>query len=148
MQRRYNLLVLYFVLFSLLLLGSAYLLFDAKMGFSYNGVLHYYQGDKMLFTSAKSFDGILKIILPHIFAFGLFLMVLLHFGVFTAFRKRPLLRYFIYTLGIAAFIELFSPFFIILGLGFFAYFKLLAFFVLEIGTVLFLWLLFRSVITR
>jgi len=148
MQQRYNSLVLYFVLFSLLLLGSAYLLFDAKIGFSYNGILHYYQGDKTLFTSAKSFSGILKIILPHIFAFGLFLMVLLHFGVFTAFRKHPLFRYFIYTLGIAAFVELFSPFFIILGLGFFAYFKLLAFFVLEVGTLIFIWLLFRSVLTH
>ena len=148
MQRRYKLLVLYFVLFSLLLLASAYLLFDTKIGFSYNGVLHYYQGDQTQFITAKSFDGILKIILPHIFAFGLFLMVLLHFGVFTAFRKHPLLHYFIYTLGIAAFVELLSPFFIIAGLGFFAYFKLLAFFVLEIGTVLFLWLLFRSVLTH
>ena len=148
MQQKYNSLVLYFVLFSLLLLGSAYLLFDEKIGFSYNGVLHYYQGNQALFTTAKSFDGILKIILPHIFAFGLFLMVLLHFGVFTAFRKRPLLRYFIYTLGIAAFVELFAPFFIILGLGFFIYLKLLAFFVLEIGTLVFLWLLFRSILTR
>lgn len=148
MQQKYNSLVLYFVLFSTLLLGSAYLLFDAKIGFSYNEVLHYYQGDQTQFITAKSFSGILKIILPHIFAFGLFLMVLLHFGVFTAFRKRPLLRYFIYTLGIAAFVELFSPFFIIAGLGFFAYLKLLAFFVLEVGTLVFLWLLFRSVLTH
>jgi len=79
MQERYNSLVLYFLLFSLLLLGSAYLLFDAKIGFSYNRVLHYYQGGQALFTASKSFGGILKIILPHIFAFGLFLMVLLHF---------------------------------------------------------------------
>ena len=145
MQKQYNYAVLYFLLFSILLLVSSIALFAEKIGFSYNDILHYYLGDEKLYTAPKSSTGILKIILPHIFGFGLFLMVLLHFGLFTKMRRSRKL----YLLGIAlfltAFTELFSALFIVMGLTFFVYMKLFSFIVFELLILYTSWLLFRAI---
>jgi len=138
--------VLYFLLFSLLLLGSSFLIFEHKIGFSQLEVVHYYLGDEESFMIAKTPLGLLKIILPHIFAFGLFMMVLLHFLVFTNKRDSSEVLFIIYAAFIAAFLELFSPFLILGGVWVFAYVKMASFFAM-LGISLYVsYLLFVSII--
>ncbi|MDQ7046015.1 MAG: hypothetical protein Q9M32_08900 [Sulfurimonas sp.] len=131
MTQAYKYSIAYFLLFTLLLLLSGALLFDDKIGFSIEGVLNYYLGNEEAFTQEKSAFGILKIILPHIFAFGLFCMVLLHFLVFTKQRNLKKTKALVYLLFISAFLEIGSPFLIINGYEFGAYIKLFSFFLFE-----------------
>jgi len=148
MIKAYKLSIIYYLVFSLLLIFSAYILFEHKIGFSYQGVLDYYLGNEELFIPAKSSTGVLKIILPHIFVFGLFAMVLMHFLVFTEQRYKKSTLLLISLTFITALLEMFTPFLIVNGLEFFAYLKLLSFF-LFLALILYIsWLLFHSIINE
>lgn len=145
MQKAYKLSVLYFLLFSLLLITSAVMLFEHKIGFSFNNVVEYYLGNEEKFLTAKNASGILKLVLPHIFVFGLFAMVITHFLVFTKLRYKKNTLTIIYLTFITAFLEIATPFLIISGFEFFAYIKLLSFF-LFLGLILYIsWLIFQSI---
>ena len=144
MTKAYRYSIIYFLAFSLLLLLSSYLLFDTKIGFSYTGVLEYYLGNEEKFILAKTQLGVLKLILPHIFAFGLFMMVMLHFLIFTKYRNTRQVSFIIYASYITAFLELSSPFFILHGFEFFALVKLFSFFGVLLLTLYVSWLLFFS----
>jgi len=145
MQEAYKLSILYYLAFSILLITSAIMLFEHKIGFSYGAVLEYYTGNEEKFIPAQSASGILKIVLPHIFVFGLFFMVLLHFLVFTKLRYKKSLLTIVYAAFAVAMIEIFSPLLIINGLEFFAYLKLFSFFAL-LGLVMYVsWLIFKSI---
>jgi hypothetical protein len=134
------------LIFELLLLSSSILLFDNKIGFSTTDISNYYLGDSAQFIQAKSALGIAKITLPHIFAFGLFAMVLLHFLVFTKQKDKNKAKVLVYVLFTTAFLEIFSPYFIIFGATIFVYVKLFSFNLLEILFVYILWILFHSII--
>lgn len=145
MQEAYKLSILYYLAFSLLLIVSALMLFEHKIGFSFSGVLEYYTGNEERFIPAQSVAGILKIVLPHIFVFGLFTMVLLHFLVFANIKYKKNIIILVYTIFAIALLEIFTPFMIIGGFKFFAYVKLFSFFAL-LALVLYLsWLLFHSI---
>lgn len=144
MIKAYKSLILYFIVFSLLLLISSIMIFQHKIGFYVDGVLRYYLGDEELFIPSKNEAGILKIILPHIFAFGLFSMVILHFVLFTKEKNR--LKTLIYLLFVTAFLEIFTPFMIINGFYLFAYLKLISLFLFEVLILYILYILFFSII--
>ena len=129
MQKAYKLSIVYYLAFSLLLIVSAVMLFENKIGFSFNGVIDYYIGNEDKFIPAKSLIGILKIVLPHIFVFGLLAMVLLHFLVFTEHRYKKSTLVLISVTFITALLEMFTPFLIVSGFEFFAYIKLFSFFI-------------------
>ncbi len=146
MQEAYRYTILYFLLFGVLLLGSSFLLFEEKVGFSTHAILEYYLGNEEKFLIEKSWSTILKIILPHIFAFGLFFMVVLHFLIFTKYKKTKLFQVLIYAIFFTGFLELFSPYFIILGFDFFAYVKLFSFIALEFLLFYTFYLLFLAIL--
>ncbi|DAB27439.1 MAG: hypothetical protein A2513_04955 [Sulfurimonas sp. RIFOXYD12_FULL_33_39] len=146
MIKAYKLSIIYYVIFSLLLVLSAYMLFDYKIGFEYEHVINYYLGNEERFIPAKSFGGILKLILPHIFVFGLFGMVLLHFLVFTKLRYKKSTLTLIYLTFITALLEVATPFMIISGFKFFAYIKLFSFFLFLILILYTCWLIFYSIV--
>ena len=146
MQKAYKLSIIYYIIFSLLLVLSAVMLFNHNIGFGISEISQYYIGNEEKFIASKSWHGILKIILPHTFVFGLFAMVILHFLVFTKQRYKTSTLVLIYTMLFTAFSEMFSPFMIINGYEIFAYIKLVSF-VTFLGTVLYtLWLLFHSIV--
>ncbi len=145
MTKSYKYAIAYFLGFSFLLVLSGALLFEDKIGFSVRGVLDYYQGNEDRFMVEKSALGLMKIILPHIFAFALFSMVILHFLIFTKYRNTQKTIFLVYLVFITALLELSTPFLIINGLDFFAYVKLASFFLFE-GLVIYVsFLLFLSV---
>ena len=146
MQKVYKISILYFLLFSLLLFISSILIFNEKIGFSYNEVLEYYLGSEKTFVTAKTYAGTLKLILPHIMAFGLFIMVTLHFLIFTKKKRPTLYKLIIYMTFLSGFFELFSPFIIISGVEFFAYIKIISFVLFELLMLYTFWLLFKSII--
>jgi len=148
LQQAYKYAVFYFLSFSLLLLGSSLLLFENKIGFSVSSVLEYYLGNEDKFLVQKSWSTILKIILPHIFAFGLFFMVVLHFLLFTKHKTSKLFIRLIYAIFFMGFLEMFSPYFIIMGLEFFAYVKLISFISLELLLLYVFWLVLSSIFER
>lgn len=146
MTHSYKYAISYFLAFSFLLLLSGALLFDEKIGFSVAGILDYYRGNEANFIVEKSAFSILKTILPHIFAFALFIMVISHFLIFTKHKENPKMLFLIFLIFITAGLEMFSPFFIINGFDFFAYMKLLAFFLFEGLTIYIAFLLFVSIV--
>jgi len=146
LQKAYKYALIYFLVFSLLLLISSILLFEEKIGFSVSAVLDYYLGNEAKFITLKTTAGVLKIILPHVFVFGLFTMVVLHFLIFTKHKHTKKMKLLIYTSFFIAFSELFSPFFILYGLEFFAYIKLASFVLFELLFLYLFWLLFESII--
>ena len=145
-NKAYKYAISWFLLFSILLLISGAAIFAQKLGFSYMSIHNYYLGNDATFTVAKTFNGLLKIVLPHIFAFGLFVMVILHFMIFTKKRDTKEMQYIIYLSFLAAFLELFSPFFIILGLDFFIYFKIIAYFLFNFIILYTMFILIKSII--
>ena len=145
MQKAYRYSILYFLLFSLLLLVSSIFLFEEKIGFSYREVINYYLGNEALFQSSKTVKGLLKILLPHILGFGLFIMVVLHFLIFTSSNKSKKIYIIILATFISGFLELFSSFFILFGFDFFAYIKLFSFVVFECLLLYIFWLLISSI---
>ena len=146
LDKAYRHAIFYFLLFSLLLLLSGALIFVEKIGWSIHDVIHYYLGDPNSFVVAKSFEGMAKIILPHIFAFGLFAMVLLHFIIFTKKRNTQEFRVLIYLTFLSAFFEIFSSLMIIEGFKLFAYIKLFTFFLFYLLVLYLLFILFKSII--
>lgn len=146
MQKAYKLSITYYLLFSLLLITSAVMLFEHKIGFSVSGVLEYYLGNEEKFISSKDSAVTLKVLLPHIFVFGLLAMVLLHFLVFTEHRYKKSTIFLISLTFLTALLEMFTPFLIINGFEFFAYIKL-ASFVIFLALILYIsWLLFHSIV--
>ncbi|MGB3962623.1 MAG: hypothetical protein WBK95_10345 [Sulfurimonas sp.] len=145
MQKAYKTSLLYFLAFCLLLLLSAALLFSHKIGFTPNAVTAYYLGSEADFIAAKSDMGILKIILPHIFAYALLLMVLLHFLRFTRYKNKRFMSTLITTFFFAAFFEIFTPFLILHISVLFVYAKLAALFLFFLLMSTVLYLLFASI---
>ena len=148
MQKTYKLSIIYFVVFTILLLVSANILFIYKIGFSIDSILSYYIGDSERYIEAKSISGILKLTLPHIFSFALLAMVLLHFMVFTKQRHNTKTKLLVYTINISAFFEIFSAFLIIWHIEFFAYIKIFSLFVFEISIFYLLYMLVYSIIYK
>jgi len=148
LQKAYKYSIFYFLLFSLLLLGSSLLLFDDKIGLSSTAIRAYYLGDEANVIFAKSWETILKIILPHIFAFGLFFMVVLHFLLFTKHKDTQLFLYLSYAIFFVGFLELFSPYMILAGFEAFAFVKLIAFVLLELLLLYTFYLLLVSIFQK
>jgi len=144
--KAYKYSIVYFLVFSLLLILSGVLLFEYKIGFSVEQISSYYLGDEDKFINPQTSSSILKIITPHIFAFGLFIMVLLHFLIFTKKRSSKTLKAVIYLTFLSAILELLSPFGIINNIEFFAYVKLLSFIIFDLLVLFSSWLLFRSIV--
>jgi len=132
MNNNYRLSIIYFCIFSVMLLLSSIVLFGYKIGFSVESVIEYYLGNEELFIQAKSFGGILETITPHSFAIGLFVMVVSHFILFIKKAKSRLNISIIITLFITLFIEIFSPILIINGYTIFAVLKFVSFIIFEI----------------
>jgi len=145
MQKVYKLSILYYLAFTLLLIASAIMLFENKIGFSATSVLRHYLGSEEKFIPAKGYIGVLKIILPHIFVFGLLSMVLLHFLVFTTHKYKKSTTILIISTYTIAILEMFSPFAILSGFEFFAYVKIFSFLGFLTLTVYISWLLFQSI---
>ncbi|EHP31084.1 hypothetical protein SMGD1_2562 [Sulfurimonas gotlandica GD1] len=146
MQKAYKLSIIYYLVFSLLLISSAVMLFEYKIGFSYGEVVDYYLGNEDKFIPTKSTSGILKTALPHIFSFGLISMVLLHFLVFTKLRYKKSTLTVIYLTFLTAILEIFTPMLIVNGFEFAAFLKLLSFFVFLALILYVSWLLLHSIV--
>lgn len=146
MQKAYKYSIIYFLAFSMLLLMSSILLFQDKIGFSIQSILSYYRGNEYKFISVKTESSLFEIILPHIFAFGLFLMVILHFFIFTEYKNQKQIKFLIYFVFIMAALELSSPFFIINGVCFFAYIKIFSFVGFQLSLLYLFLLLFISIV--
>lgn len=124
------------------------MIFEHKIGFSAREISNYYLGDSSQFINAKTYMGVLKVTLPHILAFGLLSMVLLHFLVFTKYKDKRSTKILIYLVYISALTEIFTPLMIILGLEFFSYLKLISLVVFQTTLLYIVWLLFSSVMKK
>lgn len=143
MHKAYQIALLYFLLFSVLLLLSGGLIFYDKIGFDAVSLRNYYLGDEALFMMPKSFFGVLKVLLAHLFSFGLFSFVILHFLRFiTPFKGLGLLSI---TTLVVALLEVLSSFLILVWEGF-VYLKLITFFGFFSLMLLLFFILLRSIL--
>ncbi len=119
--------ITYFSLMSLLLIISGIWIFIEKIGFNLASIIAYYAGDQLHGIPAKSLYGQLEVLVPHLGAMGLFIMVVMHFLVFTPVREK---KYFIplsLLLFFSAFTSITSGVIISFGVHQFAIVKLVSF---------------------
>ena len=147
-SKEYKVIILYFLVFSLLLVFSSISLFEHKISFNIEAIQSYYLGNLTENITAKTPLGLLKIVLPHLFVFGLFSMVLLHFLIFTKERGTLKAKLLIYIIFLSAFVEILSAFLILLNIEIFAYVKLFSFILFEVLTIYTIFLLFRSILIK
>jgi hypothetical protein len=122
------------------------MIFESKIGFEAAGAISYYLGDEESFVIAKSNAGVLKLILPHIFAFGLLSMVVIHFLIFTKYKNNKLTKYIIYLILVSQFFEIFTPFLVINISSSFIYLKFISFFIYLTLIPLVLFIIFNSIV--
>jgi hypothetical protein len=122
------------------------MIFESKIGFSVEAVSAYYLGSQERFIVAKSNAGVLKLVLPHIFAFAILSMVVIHFLAFTRYKNSKAVLFLIYTILISQTFEIFSPFLIINISEVFVYLKLISFFLYITLIPMVLYILFRSIL--
>jgi len=63
-------------------------MFAGKLGFSPTGIARYYRGDPEAFINPRSFAGLLEVSHFHLFAMGLFFVVVSHLLLFTPVAER------------------------------------------------------------
>lgn len=148
MTNIYKLIIVYFIFFGLLLLGSSIALFITKMGMEPQGVLNYYAGNETLFIPSKSIEGMLEILWRHVGSIGLFIMVVGHFFLFGSKQDKKFTLYAVITLFIATLINLFSPFGIQNGFYVFALLKLLSILLFTLVWLMLFYLLFMLLVPR
>jgi len=148
MHNSYKLAIVYFIIFSGLLLVSAFMIFEHKIGFDAKSISLYYLGDEAKFIQAKTISGLLKVVYPHIFSIGLFAMVLLHFIYFTSFKKHKFFNYFIVGSYTIILLEIFSPFALLLSITIFASIKLISFVMMFLLFIIMFWLILHSIATQ
>lgn len=146
MHREYQNAIAIFSLFVILLVLSGVMIFIEKIGLSVEDIMVYYLGSEEKFIQAKSFQGLLKIVLPHTFAYGLLSMVLLHFLIFTDQRNLRRSKILVFVIFSSAFLEIVSPFLLLRGLEFFAYLKLGSFIVFNLSLLYVSYLLAKSIL--
>ena len=92
--------------------------------------------------------GVLKVLLPHIFAFGLYIFVVIHFLLFTRYKDTRTMQWLIYGTFLGGFLELLSSFLMLSGIALFESVKLLAFVVLHASLLYSLWLIHTSLLAK
>lgn len=80
--------VLCYAVYVVLLWCTNAMLYFSKMSLSPASVVEYYLGNEALFTSPRSYQGLLEVSHFHLFAMGMLLLVLTHLMLFVPLRTR------------------------------------------------------------
>lgn len=83
-----KLIIWYFLLFSLLLCVTNFLIFSLRMGFTPTAITEYYLGSEVKYTQARSYAGLLEVSHFHMFAMGMFILTLSHLLLFVPLSLR------------------------------------------------------------
>jgi len=81
-------------LFSLLLVAfvlTNFSIFFSKMGMSVESIKDYYLGNPQTFSKPKTFEGIFKVLYPHLLSMAVFSITVAHFIFFTPAKGKVLL---------------------------------------------------------
>ncbi len=132
-QTSYRLIVFYFSIFSFLILLSGVILFVKNIGLSPEAISIYYLGNEAKFQNPKSYFGILEHIYPHLAGMGIYIMVLLHFLIFTQDKKKLLKPAVL--LFVTALLNLSSGLMTLYGFEFFIYIKGATFILFTVGAL-------------
>lgn len=120
----------FFFLYFLLHWVTGILMFRAKLGFSYQGVVRYFLGDPELFMNPRSFVGLLEVTHFHLFAMGLFFVVFTHLLMFSPL-KETVKAVLIWLLGLSLLADMSSAWLIRYVAAPFAWLKLGSFWVMQ-----------------
>ena len=134
MQKNYKTLIVFFLLFSLLFLVSSSTLFFLKSSW--------------VVSQEKTVMGVLKVLLPHIFAFGLYIFVVVHFLLFTRYKETKTMQWLIYVTFFSGFLEVSSSFMMLSDIAFFGILKFVSFVALNLTLLYSLFLIQKSLINR
>jgi hypothetical protein len=80
--------VVCYAVYVILLWCTNAMLFFSKMSLMPSSVVDYYLGNEALFTSPRSFQGLLEVSHFHLFAMGMLLLVLTHLMLFVPLPNR------------------------------------------------------------
>lgn len=146
MKQAYRYAIIHFILFAVLMLLSAVILFGLKIGFSPEAVVHYYTGDAERFIAPKSAEALGEIVWRHLGSMGLLIVVLGHFLLFASRRAKARAATLIMLLFAAALANIFAPY----GMDepFFVWVKLAGTLLLILGIVQLLWILLIEALER
>lgn len=123
-----------FAIFSLVFLFSNLLNFYTKMGFSPKGIKDYFLGNPELFIKKKSFEGLFKVLYPHIVAVGIYSLVVAHLLPFTGMKRNKSLYLGLFIFLSSSMNHLFGLLLLYLGSPF-DYLKLISFWSFQISAL-------------
>jgi len=144
MHQSYRYAIMYFTIFSTLLLLSGAVLFVSKLGVSYESIELFYLGSTEQFCQPKSNFGLLETALPHFGAMGLLVFVIGHFLLFSPKQERQRAVLPVLVMFGAALLDIASGFIIVNGWTFFIWIKMAAFLTLQTVGMYLLYLVFKS----
>jgi len=123
-------LIALFALMLLSLLATSIALFSIKIGFEPVEIAHFYMGDDQSFIAKKSFEGLFETTAPHLFAITSMIFIVIHLLLFTSYKKY--VPYLLTGLLISFISDMFSGYFLIINMPFFAIIKWISFLIFQI----------------
>jgi hypothetical protein len=148
MARQYHLIIGIYSLLMILHLGTSFLLFATKMGWSLPSIQEFYLGNAQLNSLPKSTSGLLETAVPHLATVGIITFVLGHFLIFIPQISSSTK----WTLGLsfplAGLLNLASGFFIIYFGSAFIILKILSFVLFQAAYIAILWILIRAALVE
>jgi len=136
-------LIILFSIMLLLLLASSIALFGTKIGFETEKIAQYYMGNEEIFIVKKSFEGLYETTAPHLFAITSMIFIVIHLLLFTKYKQYvPIL---LNVLLISFIVDMFSGYFLIIDLSFFAVIKWLSFLIFELLFIISIFLIISDV---
>lgn len=86
-----KLIIFLFSLFLVAFVLTNFLVFFSKMGISLDSIKDYYLGNPETFSKPKTFEGMFKVIYPHLLSMAVFSIVVAHFVFFTPAKGKVFL---------------------------------------------------------
>lgn len=142
-----NLIVIIFLLLTLLHIISGVLLFTYKIGYSFETVSNYYLGNEEQFIMAKSLYGLLETTIPHLVAQVSIAFIVAHFLLFIK-EPTPYKLLWGYSIIIFAFLDIVSPYLVLMFGEIFVWLKIFSFICFEFSMFIVLLILFLEYINK
>ncbi len=148
MARQYHLIIGIYSLLMILHLGTSFLLFTTKMGWSLPSIQQFYLGDLEINLLPKSEMGLLETAVQHLAAVGIISFILSHFLIFIPQISSSTKWILGLSFPLAGLLNLASGFFIIYFGPAFVVFKLLSFVIFQAAYIAILWILIRAALVE
>lgn len=139
--------VLFFLFYVLAFWITNFVLYTAKIGFTYTSVVEYYRGSEERYLQPRSYQGLAEVSHFHFFAMGILMLTLTHLILFVPLAVRT--KFILITAAFSgAFLDEVSSWLIRFVHPVFAYLKIASFSVLQLSILIIVIAVAHTLIAR